>query len=119
MNTNFLDFTYVVLMAIPCAVMYWLANRYSRSDRASWGGAIFRALSWSVVTCWTLLIVTGGMVPGIIPLPSWGAAIYSIIETESARGINLLFLPHVWLSPAVPVAVYLLSYGWKQRPNHD
>lgn len=112
---TFFIISYAVLIVIPGAVMHWLGRRYASRDVATMGGAIARALSWSVITCWTVMIVYGGMVPGIIPLPSWGAAIYSLFETDSARGIHAMFAPHLWLSPALPIAVYLITFKLSRR----
>ena len=114
---TFIFLSYALLIVIPATVMGWLGQRYALRDAATMGGAIARALSWSLITCWTVMLVTGGMVPGIIPLPSWGGLIYSFIETDSARGIQTMFFPHIWLSPALPIAVYLIAYKVNSRQD--
>ena len=112
---TFIFLSYALLIVIPATVMGWLGQRYALRDATTMGGAIARALSWSLITCWTVMLVTGGMVPGIIPVPWWAGAIYSFIETDSARGINHLFAPHLWVTPALPIGVYLISYKLSRR----
>lgn len=105
------------MLIIPGAIMHWRGKLYAARDATTMSGAFARALSWSLVTCWTVMLIYGGMVPGIIPVPWWAGAIYSFVETDSARGIHYLFTPHLWLTPAVPIAVYLLSFKLSRRQD--
>jgi len=58
------------------------------------------------------------MTAGIIPLPSWGAVIVWAIATDASlgieadygMGIGIHFMPHILLSPAIPIAAYLFAY---------
>lgn len=107
-----------ILTIVPCAIMYWLGKKYLTKENATLHGAIFRSVCWSIIVCWTLLFVGGGMAAGIIPLPSWGAVIYWFTETDGSlgikadhgMGIRVNFVPHILLSPAFPIAAYLLAY---------
>ena len=56
--------------------------------------------------------------PGIIPLPSWGAVIYWLtltdgslgIKADEGSGISVIFVPHILLSPSFPITAYLLAF---------
>lgn len=107
--------------------MYWLGKKYAAKETATVPGALIRCLAWSVVACWTVLLIGGGMVPAIVPVPSWGAISHWLVATDASlgfeadygHGIRVHFIPHVLLSPAVPIVSYWIAF-WlnrKQREN--
>ena len=108
----------LVITLVSSGLMYWFGKRYAIRETANLRGAIFRSTCWSIVFCWTTLLINGGVVPGIIPLPSWGAIIFWLLETtgnldstvQHDTGVTVQFVPHILVSPAVPLAAYLIAY---------
>ena len=109
---------HTLFTAVQCAIMYWIGKKYAVKEDVYLRGAILRSAGWSLVFCWTVLLVGGGVVPAIIPLPSWGAVLFWLIETDAilgieaelGKGIRVHFVPHILLSPAIPIAAYLFAF---------
>lgn len=93
-------------------LMYWFGRRYAVKEDNSIRGAIIRSICWSVIFCWTLIIVGGGVVPAMIPLPSWGALVFWLLELKegSSSEVVTLYIPHTMLSPAIPLGAYLIAF---------
>ena len=107
-------FAYNALSLIPAsALMYWRGRKYGRKESPTFLGAILRAICWSFLFCWTVLFVHGQGV-GVIPLPSWAWVGFELIESVSA-GVRTLYLPHLVLSPAIPIGIFLLAYALNNR----
>ena len=107
-----------MLTATSSGLMYLVGKRYALKETATLPGAIFRCAGWSILVCWTVILVRGGVLPGFIPLPSWGALTFWALETNTSlsfiakheTGVSIQFIPHILASPAVPLAAYLVAY---------
>lgn len=105
---------YNAISLIPAsALMYWRGRKYGRSEYPTFRGATLKALLWSFLFCWTALFAHG-QGAGVIPLPSWAWVGFELIEGID-DGVRTLFLPHLALSPAMPIGMFLLAYSLNVR----
>ena len=112
-------FAYNAISLVPAsALMYWRGRQYGRTGSPTFVSAIVRAACWSFLLCWTVVFAHGKGGAGIIPLPSWLWIGFALIEDVST-GVRILYLPHLTLSPAVPLAAYFLGYALNNYAHRD
>jgi hypothetical protein len=103
----------LVLLAISLTIMLLLGARYGRKPAYSFGGSVWRAILWSLVGSWSLVLLGGGHGVGVLPVPSIVALAISLFAAASNSSVLLESFPHVAISPLVPVAGYVLMASRK------
>ena len=97
----------LVLLTISLAIMLPLGARYGRKPAYSFGGSVWRAILWSLVGSWSLVLLGGGHGAGVLPVPSIVALAISVCAAASNSSVLLESFPHVAISPLVPIAAYV------------
>lgn len=103
-----------ISIVVPGAFMYWRGKKYAAKESTTTHGAILRAIGWSFLFCWSVLFVRGQGF-AIIPLPSLGAVIVWLYTINESINVRTQLIPYPLLSPAIPVAIYLLAF----KLNHS
>ena len=106
----------IILTLFPTVISYFVSRNYAKKAKATNKGAYIRAVLWPSVFSWTLFAAVGhGAI--IFPLPSTFAVVLYVFLYDE-RGIY--FHPHIFLSPTIPIAVYLISYfKYKKASNKE
>ncbi len=99
---------YGALLAVPSGLLFWLGWRSGRRGPRSWKGSAIRAGLWSLALCWSLVAGPVGHGAFLLPLPSWVVLVLGLLLGAGAAP-QTVAIPSPWLSPAVPIAAYVLG----------
>ncbi len=101
---------YLVLLGVPCVVLFLRGAKYGASPQRSVSGALRSAIAWSAISCWSLVVlVSGHGGAAVIPLPSWCAFAWAALEGFPA---HFVAFPHFAITPAIPIGIFLLAVIW-------
>lgn len=97
-----------------CGAQARLGYKYGERPDSTFIGATIRSISWSLVTCWSVIGGSGhGLV--VIPMPSLLAAGVSIILGTDESGT--IFFPSPYVIPLIPIILFVFFYFIPNREN--
>jgi hypothetical protein len=98
---------YGIFVGGPTVMLFFLGRRYGRSARAHWHGAFWRAVAWSIPTCWSFAVLGGrhGLPAALIPLPSW--VLLPFVLLLDSRSLEAV--PHPLISLTLPLLAFFVG----------
>jgi hypothetical protein len=112
MNIAYLAFVGVIIL-VQMLVQSAIARSYAKKESATFMGALLRSFCWSLITCWTIVLL-GGHGFLILPIPSWVVIGFWVAGKDLS---DATVIPNIPWTPIIPIMTYwcVFYFSYKRK----